>query len=100
MRQYDVPGCGGRIDMRCTGGCLKILKLLYSCKEKRNSNIAQLSAVRARCENKEKCMVSASRIMFGRTECPASPDKDMVMWIVYRCDGGHDLTRLTGKKGG
>merc|ERR1719431_307700 len=43
-------------------------------------------------------MVSASTRMFGRTECPDSPDEEMNMWMVYRCDGGKDTSRLTGAK--
>ena len=84
--------------MKCTGGCLKILKVLYSCEEKDNSIAEQVEKVKARCENKESCMVSASRRMFGGTECPGSPDEDMLMWITYRCDGGQDRTKLTGRK--
>ena len=46
MIQKDVPGCGGKLRMACKGGCLKILKLLYSCKEKKNSNADQLKRVK------------------------------------------------------
>ena len=28
MVQHDIVGCGGGIDMKCRGGCLKIHKLL------------------------------------------------------------------------
>jgi len=97
MVQEDVLG-GGRIEMRCRGGCLKILKLLYSCKESDVSNPDQLCRVQERCEDKDSCDVSATRTMFGSTECPASPDKDMKMWVVYQCNGGEDDTRLIGPK--
>ena len=36
MVQYDIVGCGGGIDMKCRGGCLKIHKVLYSCKENKS----------------------------------------------------------------
>merc|ERR1719153_813399 len=65
MNQTDVPGCGARIELHCEGGCLRILKVLYSCKMKVQSVPAQLSKVKRRCENKESCSVSASRKMFG-----------------------------------
>ena len=84
--------------MICQGGCLRIMKILYSCREQRNSNLLQLELVRRRCEKKEKCMVSSSRDMFGYDECRDAPDEEMNMWIVYRCDGGQDKTRVTGTK--
>ena len=33
MKQPDVRGCGGGINLKCTGGCLEIYKALYSCKQ-------------------------------------------------------------------
>ena len=96
MKQRDVVGCGGMIDMRCTGGCLKIHKILYSCKEKETSNREQLMKVQSLCDKKEHCTVKASRKVFGNTECPDAPDDQMKMWIVYSCDGGKDGTYLTG----
>ena len=98
MIQEDVPGCGGRIEMICQGGCLRILKILYSCREQRNSNLLQLELVRRRCEKKDKCMVSSSRDMFGYDECLDALDEEMNLWIVYRCDGGQDKTRVSGTK--
>ena len=95
-KQNDVIGCGGGIDIKCTGGCLRIFQLLYSCKEQKTSNREQLRKVRALCRKKENCRVEASRDFFGNTECPDSPDRDMVMWIVYSCNGGKDETKLTG----
>ena len=98
MNQTDVPGCGARIELKCVGGCLRILKVLYSCEEKNQSIPEQLAKVKARCEKKESCSVSASRTMFGKSECPNTPDDDMTMWITYSCDGGKDKTKLTGKR--
>ena len=98
MNQADVPGCGARIELNCVGGCLTILKVLYSCKMRDQSVPEQLSKVKRRCENKENCSVEPSRKMFGYTECPKSPDDDMVMWITYRCDGGEDKTRPIGSR--
>lgn len=96
MKQRDVVGCGGGIDMRCTGGCLKIHKILYSCEEKETSNTEQLRKVQSLCDKKEQCAVKASREVFGNTECPDASDDQMLMWIVYSCDGGQDRTKLTG----
>ena len=98
MNQTDVPGCGARIELNCEGGCLRILKVLYSCKMKDQSIPGQLSKVKKRCENKETCSVTPSRKMFGNKECPSTPENDMVMWMTYRCDVGKDRTRLTGIK--
>ena len=28
MIQKDIPGCGGSIDLVCTGGCIKIIKVI------------------------------------------------------------------------
>ena len=98
MIQKDVLGCGGRVEMKCTGGCLRILKVLYSCSERNETILEQLRKVQDRCENKESCTVSASRGMFGNTECPDLPDGKMKMWIVYRCDGGEATARITGAR--
>ena len=98
MIQKDVLGCGGRVEMKCTGGCLRILKVLYSCSERNETIAEQLRKVKDRCENKETCTVSASRGMFGNTECPDFPDGKMKMWIVYRCDGGEATARITGAR--
>jgi len=94
--QKDVVGCGGGIEMKCVGGCLKIHKLLYSCEESERSNPQQLESVKEVCDKKEECVLQASRELFGHKECPDTPDSNMVMWIVYSCDGGQDNTRLTG----
>jgi hypothetical protein len=98
QKQYDVPGCGGRLDMRCDGGCLRILQVIYSCEDQSSANPEQLLKVQERCEEKESCMVSASRQTFGDEECPDAEDYEMSMWIVYRCDGGVDKTKRTGVK--
>ena len=97
--EKDVLGCGGRIELKCKGGCLTILEVLYSCNTRGESNVEQLTKVQARCEKKESCMVPASRRMFGDGECPDSPDDGMTMRILYRCDGGEQTFRnfrLTG----
>ena len=98
MLQQDAVGCGGGIEMKCTGGCLKIHKTLYSCKMRNQSSPEQLKMVSSLCDEKEKCAVQARREIFGNYECPGTPDKDMKLWITYSCDGGQDSTRLTGPK--
>ena len=98
MVQKDVVGCGGGIEMKCPGGCLRIHKTLYACKMRAESSAEQLEKVSALCGGKEECAVNATRDMFGNKECPGSPDSDMNLWITYSCDGGHDETRITGPK--
>ena len=98
MQQRDVRGGGGKIELRCHGGCLRILKILYSCKEQPNSNTEQLKLVKVMCENKYKCRVKADRRTFGNYERPDAPDEEMNMWIVYRCNGGRDNTTVVGEK--
>jgi len=98
MVAEDVLGCGGGVQMKCSGGCLKILKILYSCKRIEESNPAQLEIVKNLCEDKEECSVQASRKLFGDDECPGAEDSEMKLWVTYRCDGGEDGTKLTGPK--
>jgi len=98
MIQKDVSGCGGKILLKCTGGCIRILKVLYSCEEKPEAIPSQVELVQTMCENKESCEVAASRDVFGSEECPDSADKDMSLWLTYRCDGGTDGTTDTGTK--
>ena len=95
MKQKDVVGCGGGIDLKCTGGCLQIYKVLYSCQEK-EANKEQMKKVKAVCEKKESCTVQASRTLFGNEECPDSEDSKMNMWITYGCNDGKDETKVTG----
>merc|ERR1719369_733634 len=98
MTPINVPGCGDA-ELKCLNyGCLRILKVLYSCEEKSQSNPDQLSKVKAICEKEESCVISASRKMFGNTECPNSSDSDMKMWITYSCDEGEDKTRINKKR--
>ena len=95
--EKDVPGCGGRMELKCEGGCLRIHNVLYQCNKRNgNPNVEQLKKVQARCEKKKSCAVSASRRMFLNTECVDSPDA--YMKIIYRCDGGKERSRLTGRK--
>ena len=98
MVQQEIVGCGGGLDLKCTGGCLKIHKILYSCKEQKVSNAEQLQKVKSLCDKEEECSVQASRETFGNKECPDSPDSKMLMWIIYSCDGGEDRTKITGPK--
>jgi len=98
MKNADVLGCGGGIDLKCTGGCLEIYKTLYSCKEEAVSNQKQLNKVKSLCERKDSCRLEASRDFFGNTECPGAPDRDMALWVSYSCNEGEDETKLTGPK--
>ena len=98
MIQKDV-GFPGGIEMKCTGGCLKIHKALYSCKMRDQSSPEQLKMVSSLCDYKEKCAVQARREIFGNFECPGTPDSDMALWITYSCDGGQDGTKECKKEG-
>ena len=98
MKARDIVGCGGGIEMKCRGGCLKIHKTLYSCKMKEASIDDQIDIVKELCEEKESCTVQASREVFGNKECPDSPDSKMNLWVTYSCDGGNDKTKVTGPK--
>ena len=96
MKQPDVRGCGGGINLKCTGGCLEIYKTLYSCKQENVSNENQLKKVRSLCDKKQSCRLEASRDFFGNTECPGAPDRKMALWVAYSCNEGEDKTKLTG----
>jgi len=99
MLQEDVVGCGGGIELKCTGGCLRIHKILYACKMVDEPNQEQMKKVKALCDDKESCTVQASRTFFGNTECPDAPDSEMKLWITYSCDNeGRNSTKLTGPK--
>jgi len=97
MLQVDVLGCGGAVDLKCTGGCLRIHKILYACKMRDEPNQEQMKKVKALCDDKESCTVEASRKLFGNDECPEAPDSEMKLWITYSCDNeGKNSTKLTG----
>jgi hypothetical protein len=91
--QEDVLGCGGRIKIKCKGGCIKIHKILYSCSMDGQAH-DQLDLVKSLCEGRESCNVRPSRKLFGEEECPGSEDSKMIMWTIYSCDGGKDETIL------
>ena len=77
---------------------MKILKTLYSCNERDQSIDNQLERVREICEDNESCVVPASREMLGEAECPGKPDKDMNLWLTYRCDGGKESNDALGPR--
>ena len=60
MVQYDIP-IGGSIHMKCTGGCLNILKVLYACK-KAPTKPSHLKAVQELCQGKEECDVEKTSL--------------------------------------
>ena len=86
MVKKDLKG-GNKLKITWNDGCIKMMKVLYSCKMGESSNVSQLSIVKGLCEDKEKCEVSATRDMFGSTECPGKREEEMNLWTVYRCDG-------------
>ena len=77
--QKTVPGCGGRLDMVCGGGCIQIARVLYSCAEDTQPSADQLAAVQGRCEDRVRCRVPASRAVFGQAVCPGRPAGEMIM---------------------
>lgn len=67
--------------------------MLYSCKEKKETNQKQLALVRKDCQNKEACQIEVSREFFGNSECPGTDAAHMNLWLIYSCnDGGSDKT--------
>merc|ERR1719369_1161412 len=89
ISQADVLGCGGRgrIELRCSGGCIEITKALYSCREKDEVLPKQKSIVERQCNTREFCTVTASRKIFGNEICPEKSENEMSLWIVFRCNG-------------
>ena len=98
MVQHDIPSQGGSIHMRCSGGCLNILKVLYACK-KAPTKPAHLKAVQKLCQGKEECNVKPGTKLFGRVTCRESTKRPL-MWIVYSCVGGEDETTTIIPNGG
>ena len=96
MIQKDIPGCGGSIDLLCTGGCLNIHKVTlpclaildicrmlhvqvrYTCRTKDSTpepSIEQLDVVKKLCNEHDKCdKITPGRQLFGDTECPGKND--------------------------
>ena len=52
----------------------------------------QMTLVQTHCQDQEVCKIEASRKFFGDDSCPGSTDANMVMWLIYSCKGGRDLT--------
>ena len=100
VKQLDTPGCGGRIELECKGGCIEVHKVRYSCKEIDESIAKQFQIVKEKCQNKERCEVTASRSTFGNEECRGTSESEMLLWIGYSCNGEteEDKSRVAGKK--
>ena len=71
--------------------------MLYSCTAGEN-NEEQMALVKNSCEKRHGCRIEASREFFGRSECPATGDPNMSLWLVYSCDGGTDGTKIDYSK--
>ena len=90
MIQKDIPGCGGSIDLQCSGGCVNILKVppihprkchscqylaqvRYTCRTKDSTpepSEEQADIVKKLCKG-DKCeTITPGRELFGDTECP------------------------------
>merc|ERR1719369_1497427 len=66
MLQVDVLGCGGAVDLKCTGGCLRIHKILYACKMRDEPNQEEMKKwITYSCDNEGK----NSTKLTGPTEC-------------------------------
>ena len=92
MIQKDIPGCGGSIDLLCTGGCINILKVRalsqlqtcrlwlycggqvrYTCRTADSTpepSLEQLEVVKKLCRGDRCETVRPGRQLFGDTECP------------------------------
>ena len=99
-KSKEALGCGGSVDLHCKGGCLNIQQVSYTCSEQLKDKPDQKKLVMAKCEEKEKCFVAASRLLFGYKECPKTLDNKMYLWVSYRCNGGGtDATTVTKQAG-
>ena len=69
-----------------------LLKVLYSCSMRDESNKEQLKLVKKTCQGYEACQLDATRQYFGNDECPGTEDEKMALWLEYSCVGGTDRT--------
>merc|ERR1712226_646633 len=88
-----IPGCGGSINIRCTGGSITINRALYSCPvteddELPSSNDDHEKVLEELCNGKETCKVVPNNELMGDQECSEKEDKDKMLWMVYTCNGG------------
>ena len=91
MKQEDIPGIVGWVDLKCVGGCLTIHKVRYACKADGPDKV-QLEIVQKLCQGKESCSIQPGPKVFDdKVVCPGR-DTFPLMWLVYSCDGGKDET--------
>ena len=100
MKQMTVIGCGGRLELKCTNGCIQLHKVLYSCVERNDSNANQEDVANKKCKGNESCKLTANRNTFGSKECPDIHESEMSLWVSYTCDGSQviDESRLSGRR--
>ena len=87
MIQKDIPGCGGSIDLLCSGGCVNILKVSpctfdscqyhvqvrYTCRTKDSTpepSEEQADIVKKLCKGDKCDTIRPGRELFGDSECP------------------------------
>jgi hypothetical protein len=97
----NVLACGGRIHIKCFGGCIKIHKIVYDCQSK-DISPSETKIVKKLCERKEHCTVEPSEELFGKKllGCPSDHGyrDNEGMQITYSCDGARDETTVTNPK--
>ena len=92
MKQEDIPGIVGWVDLRCPGGCLTIHKVLYACQAAGPDKI-QLEIVRKLCQGKESCFIQPGPKVFEKNIVCPGRNTFPLMWLHYSCAGGKDETK-------
>ena len=88
VKKRTALGCGGAVNLRCIGGALRVKEAIYSCNMKPKFILTHFAKVEHLCNGQERCLVPASRSMFGESECPSVPDAEMKLQISYECQNG------------
>jgi len=86
-----IQGCGGEIEMNCSGSCIEFHHVRYSCAEglsrEQDKNI-----VMDMCKGKSVCLIKPSRDVFGDSSCPGNPNGDKKLYITASCKGFKNIT--------
>ena len=99
-RNEEVFGCGGTASIKCTGGCITLLKTLFDCKSNsgKDNDPAHLDIAKKACEGKENCKLEYNEEIFGKVSgCKSSEFK---LSLEYYCNGHHGFSWTFECKGG
>ena len=89
----EILGCGGQIEIKCDGACIRFFHVRYNCKPG-PQNYADQKAVKDLCKGKSTCTIKANRDLFKDISCPGKPDSDMKLYLTYACKGNRDTSRV------